>query len=80
MTTQRLVAVVALLAAAVEVALRFGVVHISTGRFPLGIALGAALAVTGVILWVGATRKALIGAATVIALVGIAQSVALLFP
>ncbi|MBN1960333.1 MAG: hypothetical protein JW841_05260 [Deltaproteobacteria bacterium] len=75
LSTQRLIAIVAVIASSLEVALNFHVIRISIGNFPISIALGATLAVVGCILWLAADRKIVISAATVVALVGIAQVV-----
>lgn len=77
-TTQRLIAAVAVVVCALEAILRLGLIKISVAHFPLGIALGVTLAVTGLVLWVGASRKALVSAATVVTLVGAAQVFSLL--
>ena len=78
--SQRLVAVVALVVSGVEVAMHLGVLRMYSGRFSLGTVLGVALVVCGAILWVSAGRKVAVSAATVIALVGLAQVLALLLP
>ncbi len=74
----RVLAIVALVASGVEVAMALGVVHLSVARLPLGLVLGVALAVPGVLLWVRSSAKTAISAAVVVALVGALQVAAAL--
>src|SRR5262245_26752376 len=61
------------IAAGIEAATAFGLIHISLGRIPLSPILGGVLAVTGVVLWLRASAKSAIAAATVVALAGLLQ-------
>ncbi len=74
----RVLAIVALVASGVEVTMALGVVHLSVARLPLGLVLGVALAVPGVLLWVRSSAKTAISAAVVVALVGALQVAAAL--
>ncbi len=74
----RVLAIVALVASGVEVAMALGVVHLSVARLPLGLVLGVALAVPGVLLWLRSSAKTAISAAVVVALVGALQVAAAL--
>jgi hypothetical protein len=71
--SQRVVAAVAVAVCALQAILRLGLIKLSIAHFPLGIVLGVTLAVTGLVLWFGASRKALVSAATIVALVGAVQ-------
>ena len=55
---QRVLPVIALVAAAVETAVAFGYLHISVSGLPLGLILGLALALPGLVGWLRATAKA----------------------
>ena len=72
---QRLLAAIALIARGVEVAMSFGLLHLSVARVPLRLVLGLCLAVPGVILWVRVSSKSSVSAATVVSLVGLLQVV-----
>ncbi len=74
----RVLAIVALVASGVEVAMALGLVHLSVGRLPLGLVLGVALAVPGVLVWLRSTGKTAVSAAVVVALVGAIQVAAAL--
>jgi hypothetical protein len=69
----RVVAVVALLASAVEVAMAFGWLHLALARIPLGLVLALALAVPGVIAWLRSGGKSTVTASSVVAFVGVLQ-------
>ena len=69
----RPLAVVALLASAVEVALAFAVIRLHVGGVPLGLALGLALAIPGLLAWFRATSKAAVSASAIVALAGALQ-------
>jgi hypothetical protein len=71
----RAAAIVALVASAVEVARALGLVRVSVAGVPLSLVLGLGLAVPGVLLWLRASAKTPVSAATVVALVGILQVV-----
>jgi hypothetical protein len=74
-TGSRILAIIALLASGLEVAMTLGVLHIAVARLPLGLVLGLALALPGLIAWFRATAKPAISAATIVALIGILQVV-----
>ena len=67
-----LYAVIATAVSALEALLSFNILHINIGH--LWLILGIALAVTGVVLYLRSSAKPAVGAATVIALVGILQT------
>lgn len=75
-TGARVLATVALVAAAAEVLMTLGVVQLRVAQLPLGLVLGLALAVPGLIAWFRATAKPAISAASVITLVGVLQVIA----
>jgi hypothetical protein len=80
LSAQRLVPVVAVAAAGLEALLRFGVVHLDVAHVPIGLVLGVVVALTGAVMWVRATGKALVTAATVVTLVGAVQLLAGVVP
>jgi hypothetical protein len=65
--------VVAVVSSALEAFMAFGVVHMQVARVPLGLVLGAALVVAGVAVYLRASTKSVISAATVVVLVGAVQ-------
>lgn len=69
----RALATIALLAAGLEVAMAFGKLHLSVAGVPLGLVLGLALAVPGVLAWLKASAKTAISAAVIVALAGVLQ-------
>jgi uncharacterized protein YybS (DUF2232 family) len=69
----RTLAGVALVASALEVAMAFRVVRLDLAGVPLGLVLGLALAIPGVLAWLRASAKTAISAAAVVALVGALQ-------
>ncbi len=69
----RALATIALLASALEVAMAFGVLHLSVARVSLGLVLGLALAVPGVLAWLRASSKTAISAAAIVSLAGVLQ-------
>jgi hypothetical protein len=71
----RALAVVALVASALEVAMALGLIRVSVAGIPLSLVLGLALAVPGVMAWLRASAKSAVSAATVVAFVGILQVV-----
>lgn len=75
-TGGRVLATVALVASGLEVLMALGVLHLRVVQLPLGLVLGLALALPGLIAWFRATAKPAISAATVVALVGTVQVVA----
>jgi hypothetical protein len=68
--SSRALATIALVASGLEVAMGFGLLHLSVARLPLGLVLGAALVVPGVLAWLRASAKAATSAAAIVALVG----------
>jgi hypothetical protein len=74
----RVLAVIAVLAAALEVAIRLDVLHVSIPHVPLGMVLGFCLAVPGLIAWFRSTAKAGVTAAAIATFVGLAQLAAYL--
>ncbi len=69
----RVLAAVAFAASALEVAMAFGMLHIGLAGVPLGLVLGVALAVPGVLAWLRASAKTAVSAAAVVALAGVLQ-------
>jgi hypothetical protein len=69
----RVLAAVAFVASALEVAMAFGLLHIGLAGVPLGLVLGVALAVPGVLAWLRASAKTAVSAAAVVALAGVLQ-------
>lgn len=69
-STARPLAVVALLASALEVAMAFGAVRLRLAGVPLGLVLGLALAIPGALAWLRVSSKATVSAAAVVALAG----------
>ncbi|HEX8106851.1 MAG TPA: hypothetical protein VF516_03940 [Kofleriaceae bacterium] len=70
---QRLCALIALVACALEALSAFGVLHLSSPKVRIDIILSAVLVVTGAICWMRSAGKTAITAATVVALVGLIQ-------
>ncbi len=75
-TGARVLATVTLIAAAAEVLMALGVLQLRISQLPLGLVLGLALAVPGLIAWFRATAKTAVSAAAVVSLVGVLQVVA----
>ncbi len=71
--SSRALAAVALVASGVEVAMALGLLHLSVAHLPLGIVLGLALAVPGVLAWLRSSAKTATSAAVVVAFVGAIQ-------
>jgi uncharacterized protein YybS (DUF2232 family) len=69
----RTLAAIALAASALEVAMAFGVLRLNVAGVPLGLVLGLALAIPGVLAWLRASAKTAISAAAVVALTGVLQ-------
>jgi hypothetical protein len=70
---ERLIALIALVACALEALIAFRVLQLSSPRFRIDAILPAVLVVTGAICWARSAGKSAITAATVIALVGLIQ-------
>lgn len=71
----RLLPAVALAASGLEVLMSLGILHVSVARLPLGLVLGLALALPGVLAWFRATAKPAISAAAIVGFVGVLQVV-----
>lgn len=71
----RAYAVAALVASGIEVGIALGFVSLAVAGLPLGVLLGAVLAVTGVLAFMRVGSKSAVAAATVVALVGLLQVV-----
>jgi hypothetical protein len=69
----RPLAVVALIASALEVAMAFGVIRLRLAGIPLGLVLGLALAIPGFVAWLRAKSKPAVSAAAIVTLVGALQ-------
>jgi hypothetical protein len=69
----RIPAIVAAVAAGLDLLVVSGVVRVQAGGFPVTLVLGAVLLVAGVIAYLRVTAKGAVSAATVAALVGLAQ-------
>ena len=72
-TSARVPAIFATVAAALEVLMAYGVVHLSVSGFPIGLVLGAVLLVAGVLAYLRVGAKGAVSAATIAVLVGIVQ-------
>jgi hypothetical protein len=70
----RLVAIIALCVSGLEVALAFGVVTFGISGMSVPLILGAALAITGALLFARTEAKTQVAAATVLTLVGLIQA------
>lgn len=66
----RSLAVIALLASALEVAMAFGAVRLRLAGVPLGLVLGLALAIPGALAWLRASSKPAVSAAAILTLAG----------
>ena len=66
-------AAIALVASGIEVAMALGLLHLSVAHLPLGILLGLALAVPGVLAWLRSSAKPATSAAVIVAFVGAIQ-------
>ncbi len=69
----RVLAIVALVASGVEVAMALGMLHLSVAHLPLGIVLGLALAIPGVLAWLRSSAKSATSAAVIVTFVGAPQ-------
>jgi hypothetical protein len=66
--------VVALLASALEVAMAFGMIRLRLAGVSLGLVLGLALAIPGLVVWFRARSKPAVSAAAIVTLVGALQA------
>lgn len=71
----RALAVVGLVASGLEVAMALGAIRLHLAGVPLGLVLGLALALPGLVAWLRAASKAAVSAAAILALAGILQVV-----
>lgn len=69
----RPLAVLALVASGLEVAMAFGVLRLHAAGVPLGLVLGLALAVPGLVVWFRASSKPAVSAAALVAFTGALQ-------
>jgi hypothetical protein len=69
----RALATIALVASALEVAMAFRVLRLDVAGVPLGLVLGLALAVPGVLAWLRASAKTAVSAAAIVAFAGVLQ-------
>ncbi len=69
----RVLAIVALVASGVEVAMALGMLHLSVAHLHLGIVLGLALAIPGVLAWLRSSAKSATSAAVIVTFVGALQ-------
>ncbi len=69
----RLFPIVALVASGIELLMSLGILHLSVGSFSLLLVLGAALVVAGIGVYLRASAKPVVSAATVITLLGLLQ-------
>jgi len=69
----RLFPVIALVASGLELLMSLGILHLSLGSIPLLLILGATLIVGGAGVYVKASGKLVISAATIVALIGLLQ-------
>jgi hypothetical protein len=72
-SSQRGLAIVATLAAGAEVAMSLGYLRVGVTGVPLGLVLGLALAVPGILAWLRASAKPAISAAAIVAFAGLVQ-------
>jgi hypothetical protein len=69
----RIVPVIAVIAAALQAAMHFDVFSLSSGKFRIDVILPALLVITGGICWARAAAKGAVTAATVLFAVGVIQ-------
>lgn len=69
----RTLGTLALVASALEVAMAFGLLRLGVAGLPLGLVLGLALAVPGLLAWLRASAKTTVSAAAIVAFAGILQ-------
>jgi hypothetical protein len=74
----RVLAIIAVLAAVLEVVIRLDLLHVSIPHVPLGMVLGLCLAVPGLLSWFRTTAKSAVTAAAIATFVGLAQLAAYL--
>lgn len=69
----RLLPGIAVGASGIELLMAFGVLHLSVGGLPLALILGACLAVGGIGVYLRASAKTVVSAATIVSLIGLLQ-------
>jgi hypothetical protein len=74
-SSARLGAIVAAIAAGIDVLIRMGFIHIGVSGVSLGLVIGLLLAIPGAICWIRVSAKTGVSAATVVALVGVLKVV-----
>jgi hypothetical protein len=74
-SASRALATVALVASGIEVAMALGLLRLTVANVPLGIVLGLALAVPGLLAWLRTSAKTATSAAAIVAFVGALQVV-----
>jgi hypothetical protein len=72
-TVGRVLAVLGLAASGLEVAMALGALRFHVAGIPLGLVLGLALAVPGLLAWLRAASKPAVSAASILALAGVLQ-------
>ncbi len=72
-TVGRPLAILALVASGLEVAMALGALRLHVAGVPLGLALGLALAIPGLLAWLRAASKPAVSAAAILALAGVLQ-------
>jgi hypothetical protein len=72
-TVGRPLATLGLVASGLEVAMALGALRLHVAGVPLGLVLGLALALPGLVAWLRAASKPAVSAAVVLAFVGILQ-------
>jgi hypothetical protein len=70
----RPLALVALVAGALEVAMAFGLLRLHVTNAPLGLVLGLAVAIPGVLAWLRASAKPAVSAAAIVTFTGALQT------
>jgi hypothetical protein len=69
----RPLAVLSIVASGLEVAMAFGALRLHVARVPLGLVLGLALAIPGLLAWLRASSKPAVSAAAIVAFAGVLQ-------
>jgi hypothetical protein len=73
LSTSRVLAVVAVLAAGLEVAMAYGLIQVRIPYVPLGLVFPLGLAVPGLVVWLRTSTKPAVSAAAIVAFVGVVQ-------
>ena len=69
----RPLAVLSVVASGLEVAMAFGALRLHVAGVPLGLVLGLALAIPGLLAWLRASSKPAVSAAAIVAFAGVLQ-------